>query len=448
MEHISEDLFTSILSYLPEKSIAALITNKNFDEAIKESAKTKIFWKQRVETLIGKYLDNVFSNWKVIYDNLIVDFEGKVDLKEFGSKALIASSKNNHTEVVKILLADLRVNPYAEDNSAIIYASMNGNSEVVKLLLDDGRANPSADNNYAIIIASRYNHPEVVTLLLEDERVDPSVKNNSAIKFASMSGHSEVVKLLLDDDRVDPSAANNFSIRWASKNLHLKVIKLLLSDKRVDPSIDNNIVIIQASESGHLELVKLLLADKRRETKVLPAYNVDPSADNNSAIIKASANGHSEVVKVLLADERVDPSADNNRAISLASKNGHYKVVILLLADGRINIKVKINTLSVITKELSLQPPVPGVGETRYLAYLNLLDIHWKKLDPVLNIDRIIYLASLSLLGLIKHGDNSEYDRKIILSKFFWWFRLNKLYGIITSEAKDPFIKSLLLGQS
>ncbi len=191
MESISSELFTSILSYLPKESIAALITNKNFDEVIKESAKTNIFWKQRVETLIGKYLDNVFSNWKLIYDNLIEDFEGKVNLKEaqmgnthliheqsslFGSKALIASSKKNHTEVVKILLADPRVNPSAEDNDAIKSASTNGHAEVVKLLLDDGRANPSANNNYAIIIASRYNHPEVVKLLLEDERGETKVR--------------------------------------------------------------------------------------------------------------------------------------------------------------------------------------------------------------------------------------------------------------------------------
>ncbi len=51
----------------------------------------------------------------------------------------------------------------------------------------------------------------------------------------------------------------------------------------------------------------------------------------------------------------------------------------------------------------------------------------------------------LSLSDLIMHGDNSEYDKKIILSKFFWWFRLNKLRGITTSKAKDPFVESLLL---
>ncbi len=94
-----------------------------------------------------------------------------------------------------------------------------------------------------------------------------------------------------------------------------------------------------------------------------------------------------------------------------------YKVVKLLLADGRIHINVKINAVSLIGRRI--------------------LD-----LSPVFDIYRIIYLASLSLQDLIKHGDNSEYDIEIILSKFFWWFRLKERHGITTSKSKDPFVES------
>ena len=170
MELISSDLFTSILSYLPQESITALITNTNLDKAVKESAKTNIFWKQRVETLLGRYVDDVYPHWKLIHNQLIDDFKGKVDLKEFGSKALISASQLGHTEVVKFLLADDRVDP-------------------------------SIEYNKAIILASRYGHPEVVKLLLTDERVDPSAQNNDAIMWASKEGKLEVVKLLLADKR-------------------------------------------------------------------------------------------------------------------------------------------------------------------------------------------------------------------------------------------------------
>ncbi len=63
--------------------------------------------------------------------------------------------------------------------------------------------NPSAENNDAIRWASKNGHTEVVKLLLADDRVDPSSRDNSAIKLASSNSHSEVVKLLLADGRID-----------------------------------------------------------------------------------------------------------------------------------------------------------------------------------------------------------------------------------------------------
>ncbi len=44
--------------------------------------------------------------------------------------------------LLKLLLADKRVSPEADDNYAIIYASKNGHTEVVKLLLADKRVSP------------------------------------------------------------------------------------------------------------------------------------------------------------------------------------------------------------------------------------------------------------------------------------------------------------------
>ena len=333
MERIPNDLFTSILSYLPNQSIAALITNHNLDKAIKESAKTNIFWKQRVEILLGRYLDEqnlsftglrrIYSDWKLIYKNLIEDFRGTVDLNKFGSAALIAASEKGHYEVVKLLLADNRVDPSAKNNYAIIAASNYGNTKVVKLLLADNRVDPSTCDNASIILASEYDHPEVVRLLLTNNKVDPSADNNLAITLAS-----------------------------------------------------------------------------------------------------ANANDLYEVVKLLLNDDRVDSSADNNLAITRASERGNYEVVKLLLAEGKINIITKMRAIFVIIKSYK------------------------KSVPPVFDVKRIIYLAGQSLKDLIKRGNNSEYDREIILLKFFWWFRLDKLHGITNSKSKDPFAKSLLLESS
>ena len=53
------------------------------------------------------------------------------------------------------------------------------------------------------------NYTKIIKLLLADPRVDPSAKDNQAIRRASQYGYTETVKLLLADPRVDPSADDN-----------------------------------------------------------------------------------------------------------------------------------------------------------------------------------------------------------------------------------------------
>jgi len=206
----------------------------------------------------------------------------------------IKAVKNGDLEKVKSLL--LVINPSRNDNKAIRYASSNGHAEVVKLLLADPRVDPSVYDNYSIRYASLNDHVEVVKLLLADPRVDPSVNDNYAIQSASRNGHIEVVKLLLSDPRVDPSLYDNESIRCTSSNGHTEIVKLLLADARVDPSAVLNYSIRSASLNGHVEVIKALLNDPR----------VNPSIDDNWAIRSASINGNVEIVKLLLSDSRVE----------------------------------------------------------------------------------------------------------------------------------------------
>ena len=75
---------------------------------------------------------------------------------------------------------------------------------MVRLLLADPRVRlaPSADDNEAIRWASGNGHADVVRLLLADSRVDPNARDNEAIRCASQYGHADVVRLLLADPRV------------------------------------------------------------------------------------------------------------------------------------------------------------------------------------------------------------------------------------------------------
>ena len=50
-------------------------------------------------------------------------------------------------------------------------------------------------------LASKNGHSEIVKLLLADDRADPSARNNYALRWASQNGHSEIVILLVSHPR-------------------------------------------------------------------------------------------------------------------------------------------------------------------------------------------------------------------------------------------------------
>lgn len=55
---------------------------------------------------------------------------------------------------------------------------------------------PSSDNNRVIC---RLGDPEIIKLLLADPRIDPGCRNNKLLILASINGYSEIVNLLLAD---------------------------------------------------------------------------------------------------------------------------------------------------------------------------------------------------------------------------------------------------------
>ena len=202
----------------------------------------------------------------------------------------VMSSKNGHVELVKLLMADSRVDPGIQNNYAIQYASENGHTEAVKLLLKDPRVDPEANCNHAIRLASRNGHAEVVKLLLEYSRLDPSVHNNYAIIYAAENGHTEVVKLLLKDPRVDPAADGQYAIRLAAYRGHIEVMKILLADPRVDP-VGNKLCITHDDLTTH----------------------EDPEV--NCTIASAILKGYDEIVILLLSSLKYKFNADTYQKV-------------------------------------------------------------------------------------------------------------------------------------
>ena len=108
------------------------------------------------------------------------------------------ASIGGHASIVKLLLADPRVDPSESDNWAIRYASRNGHASVLKLLLPDPRVDPSVQDNNAVELASRNDHALVVELLLADHRVVALGGEQSSLESASGSGALTVLQMLMD----------------------------------------------------------------------------------------------------------------------------------------------------------------------------------------------------------------------------------------------------------
>jgi hypothetical protein len=230
------------LDTLPKEALVVVLANMSFKDVYSSA-------------LISKRFASVINTYS---------FRKAFALKHKGEWEYIVRSwfmKNSYKKLVMwipVLLETNAWNPTSFDNFAIKAASTHGYTEIVKLLLADPRVDPSANNNSPIKAASTHGYTEIVKLLLADPRVDPSANNNSAIRKASANGYTEIVKLLLADPRVDPSAAENYALQKASTYGRTEIVKLLLADSRVDPSANNNYALRIARRRGHTAIVNLL----------------------------------------------------------------------------------------------------------------------------------------------------------------------------------------------
>jgi len=140
------------------------------------------------------------------------------------NNTLIRTVKRGHSKVLSLLLKDKRVDP-SVNNSKVLQMSKSAANLI--LLLKDGRVDPTVDDNNILLHAATRGYVEVVRLLLADPRVDPMVgkylwfQNMGAFHAAVGCGKVEVVKLFLKDGRVTPPQEKNYFTS------HRGIIKLL-----------------------------------------------------------------------------------------------------------------------------------------------------------------------------------------------------------------------------
>lgn len=108
---------------------------------------------------------------------------------------------DNFPRVIKNRFATIPDDTPATPEYVFIYACYRGDLEVVREMLKQG-VDPTANKNKAIGYASFAGNTEIVKLLLSDIRVNPIDNCNYALEIAVQTGKIEVVDLLLGDIRV------------------------------------------------------------------------------------------------------------------------------------------------------------------------------------------------------------------------------------------------------
>ena len=248
--------------------------------------------------------------------------------------------------------------------------------EVVKLLLADGRVDPNSAISYstvtALMLAVFHSNVPVVQLLLLDERVDPNCQDaegETALLFicsqwrwrfrllrssssqppegrSQLEAACEIVQLLLEHKRVDPNmmdSAGQTALMHAAVRGPIEFVKLLLGNERVNPearsrrgegyvfSSEGDTALMMASTS---DVVRALLADPRVDP------NTQTLRSGDTALLRAARKGDVAIVKVLLEDSRVIPNLKNNQhdtALTAACDRRRFAVVKLLLDDDRVD---------------------------------------------------------------------------------------------------------------
>lgn len=89
-------------------------------------------------------------------------------------------------------------------------------------MLQDTSLDPSFDDNIAFRTASRIGHTDVVRLLLLDFRVNASANDNEAITEASKGGHVNIVRDITSNASFDRKFDRRFCDKLLNEAIKIK----------------------------------------------------------------------------------------------------------------------------------------------------------------------------------------------------------------------------------
>ena len=243
------------------------------------------------------------------------------------NKAIYNSVLADRVPIVKLLLTPLWIDFLAGPFNILLEAVVRrGNTAMLALFLAHPTVTPLLQNRSQLLVSLAVKNINISTLrlLLSDERVDPATDNLAALRWSAMNGRDMAVTMFLNHCRVDPCCGENDVLVAASRGGHLSTVLLLLSDERIRTKEYFNVAMRTAALHGHADIVELFLYQ----------YNVPPT---DFMFYWSARYGHDRVVALLLQDGRVNPSFNDNRAVRKVAKYGCCPVLYLLLQHSLVD---------------------------------------------------------------------------------------------------------------
>ena len=296
---------------------------------------------------------------RLLVEDVDLDFQN-----EDGDTSLMVAIKNQHEEVVKILVnagANLNIQNENRETALLLAYFYDSMPEITKLLIEAGSYPDIQDESgyTALIAAAEFERKDDIELLIS-AKADLNIqdkKGQTALFKASTDNYLEIVILLIaagaDLDVPDENMETAFKI--ASDRDHEEIVQILLD-------AGTQLSIIEYSKRGNIAKVEELIEngedvnfqDSNGLTALMYAFQngrediakilVDAGAtvDNIPQLIMATRNNDLDLV-IKLIESRTDLDIRNQfnlTALMVASVNGFYDIAKLLVdSDADLDLK-------------------------------------------------------------------------------------------------------------
>lgn len=366
-----EKQFINLLFYAIQKDDVKEVTDL-LDKGVDPGAQDRAGWSTLIRAAIRGHIPMI----QLLLDRGADPLQGTI-----GDRLpLHFASEEGHTDAVRLLLEQPKVDPNARDTYgkvAIFYSADKGHEAVVKLLLKckDIEPNPLNIDGFSPLLQTIFgDHIPIVMLLLARSDVSPNeadkMYNQTPLWMAVTYNEGEMVPHFLSRQDLDINAGSRFGetalgrcarqgyetslkmIIEAGADINIakedgqtplsaaaaegqeRALEILLSQPNIDldkKDSKGQTALHRASERDQTKCIKLLLGHTP------PATNDIADPDGNTALHSAAAKGNKIAVRMLLKGGVGKGNEDNKADINMQNKQGNTPLALAAVGKGEMN---------------------------------------------------------------------------------------------------------------